>query len=544
MQQIEISVEDLPQQIRKAGHQLKFKEVIGKSAYGLVCLYESIKSQKFAIKFEHSKSPIKKLLQESLNLKKIHEKNQINAYSQTRVIMIPYDKKELKRFRDLSLKMFEAVKSLHQANYIHRDIKPDNFRINDEKVYLVDLGSCKAYIDDYGKHIKWNDNQVHRGTLFTASISAHDNNEVARIDDLISLIYSLMMLTGEKLPWDDNPTTSQMYNGKRIQDLKKELKAEYFQYDVNKRLFEILQLLEKQLYTQFQGVDVDYEAIEALLTNINQKVLDQFRFQNIINNCKIVINRNKSQIQNKVLSFGRPMYIPQLEAGPCITQISIYQPRNYAKLSNLGNLENIALKTQKLEQQVDVITLEIQKQKRNMNVQTEQEMLSFQQTNTRNLEIISESKKLCVQSQVTGSYIIQAQHDGGVAKSAYCQQSVNETQEEDNVQSASTKGGLHQKINLVSGYFERKDKEDKYNHTRNKQGQPITKQEDFEKLELKNSQYEEVSSMSKAQDSQTFEQWSYRRLEERNQSIEVELYPIRIKVSIFIERKRYTSRKI
>jgi len=36
--------------------------------------------------------------------------------------------------------------------YIHRDIKPDNFRIHDHKVKLIDFGLCKKIVDKNGYH--------------------------------------------------------------------------------------------------------------------------------------------------------------------------------------------------------------------------------------------------------------------------------------------------------------------------------------------------------------------------------------------------------
>ena len=53
------------------------------------------------------------------------------------------NQQELKTFYELALKMFKAVRSLHEIGYIHRDIKPENFRIHQDKAMIIDLGSCK-----------------------------------------------------------------------------------------------------------------------------------------------------------------------------------------------------------------------------------------------------------------------------------------------------------------------------------------------------------------------------------------------------------------
>ena len=46
--------------------------------------------------------------------------------------------------------MFKAVKSVHDIGYIHRDIKPENFRIHNNEAFLVDLGSSKPFLNEYG----------------------------------------------------------------------------------------------------------------------------------------------------------------------------------------------------------------------------------------------------------------------------------------------------------------------------------------------------------------------------------------------------------
>lgn len=50
----------------------------------------------------------------------------------------------------LALQMISRVEVLHEKQFLHRDLKPDNFMICDEDprlVYLIDLGLAKRYID-------------------------------------------------------------------------------------------------------------------------------------------------------------------------------------------------------------------------------------------------------------------------------------------------------------------------------------------------------------------------------------------------------------
>ena len=38
------------------------------------------------------------------------------------------------------------------SKYIHRDIKPPNIRVKDGKVYLIDFGTIRNYLDANGQH--------------------------------------------------------------------------------------------------------------------------------------------------------------------------------------------------------------------------------------------------------------------------------------------------------------------------------------------------------------------------------------------------------
>ena len=63
--------------------------------------------------------------------------------------------------------MVEAVEEMHKVGYLHRDIKPDNFRIMNNKVVLIDFGLTAPY-DKNGVHIN-RDRYGFTGTLFFAS---------------------------------------------------------------------------------------------------------------------------------------------------------------------------------------------------------------------------------------------------------------------------------------------------------------------------------------------------------------------------------------
>jgi len=128
----------------------------------------------------------------------------------------------------LADQLISRIEFFHAKNFIHRDIKPDNFVMGHGVVssvaYIIDFGLAKRYRDATTKmHIPYKNNKKLTGTARYASLNTHMGIEQSRRDDLECLAYSLVYLLKGILPWQGIRAEDKGEKYKKILERKKSI---------------------------------------------------------------------------------------------------------------------------------------------------------------------------------------------------------------------------------------------------------------------------------------------------------------------------------
>jgi len=245
----------------RVGGKFRLGRKIGSGSFGDIYIGTNVQTgEECAIKLESIKSKHPQLLYESklykilaggVGVPNVHWYGVEGDYNVMVIDLLGPSLEDLFSFcnRKLSLKtalmladqMINRVEYVHAKNFIHRDIKPDNFLIGLGKkanqVHIIDFGLAKKYRDPKTQqHIPYREGKSLTGTARYASVNTHLGIEQSRRDDLEAVGYVLMYFNRGSLPW---------------QGLKAAGKKEKYEKIMEKKMSTPVEVLCKHSPTEF-----------------------------------------------------------------------------------------------------------------------------------------------------------------------------------------------------------------------------------------------------------------------------------------------------
>lgn len=225
------------------------------------------------------------------------------------------------------IQLVKRLRALHEAGFIHRDVKPENFLLGNSQdsstTFCVDFGLGKRWRDNNGKHIPFVTGRSLTGTARYASVNAHAGYEPSRRDDLISLGYSLIYFAkGGHLPW---------------QGLRASNKDKKYARIMQKKRSTTLSSLCSGLPTEFTyflshviGLGFDqtphYDSLLDLLRTV-AKTYQNPPLQNLLVDNSRTTNSNESDRKRQRLAF----LVRQLEQSPDVNDGAVVDKQRLAK---------------------------------------------------------------------------------------------------------------------------------------------------------------------------------------------------------------------
>jgi len=229
----------------RVGGKFRLGRKIGSGSFGDIYLGTNVQtSDEVAIKLESIKSKHPQLLYESklykilaggVGVPNVHWYGVEGDYNVMVIDLLGPSLEDLFSFcnRKFSLKtvimladqMINRVEYVHAKNFIHRDIKPDNFLIGLSKkanmVHVIDFGLAKKYRDPKTQqHIPYREGKNLTGTARYASVNTHLGIEQSRRDDLEAVGYVVMYFIRGSLPWQGLNATGKKEKYEKIMEKK------------------------------------------------------------------------------------------------------------------------------------------------------------------------------------------------------------------------------------------------------------------------------------------------------------------------------------
>jgi len=229
----------------RVGGRYRLGGKIGNGSFGEIHLGVNIQTnEEVAIKLENVRSrhpqlmyesKLYRILQGGIGIPNIHWYGVEGDYNVLVMDLLGPSLEDLFSFcnRKFSLKttlmladqMLARIEFFHAKNFLHRDVKPDNFLIGlgrkANQVYMIDFGLAKKYRDPRTQqHIPYREGKNLTGTARYASVNTHLGIEQSRRDDLEGIGYVLLYFLRGSLPWQGLRAHTKKEKYERIMERK------------------------------------------------------------------------------------------------------------------------------------------------------------------------------------------------------------------------------------------------------------------------------------------------------------------------------------
>ena len=179
----------------------------------------------------------------------------------------------------IGFQLIGVLHFIHDKNFIHRDVKPDNCVMGsdelNENLYLIDFGLAKKYrssrtLQQYPMTKK----KKLTGTARYASIHALEGLEQSRRDDMESVGYVMAYLLRGGLPWQGMKIKTKENKYKNILEKKKEISSAELFKGFPSEFAEILDNIKKLEYLE----EPEYEMLRNKLLSLCKRLNYKFDF--------------------------------------------------------------------------------------------------------------------------------------------------------------------------------------------------------------------------------------------------------------------------
>ncbi|CDW81785.1 serine threonine protein kinase [Stylonychia lemnae] len=178
--------------------------------------------------------------------------------------------------KDLFVEMVIQLREFHKLGYIHKDIKPDNFRVNREgKVFFIDFGTTNKFNPNL---TATKEGRINIESSFTASKFVNAGAYAMQIDELISVLYSMILIKEPSgIEWENNGFYVQLDQEQKtaIIDAKNNFDLSRFRQKICQKAGQLIKKLENIRENDIDiqhSINPDYDQVINEIKQVYSKI--------------------------------------------------------------------------------------------------------------------------------------------------------------------------------------------------------------------------------------------------------------------------------